>query len=61
MTSPAVPQTNKLVPYTPGGSPEVDGITILYLKKEFAAIQRSLKSQQQIMVQLEARLKAIGA
>lgn len=60
MPTPATPQTNKLVGYTPQGTPTVDGITIAYLKKEFATLQTSIRSMQAVMRQLEARIAALG-
>ncbi len=56
----SVPQTNKLVAYTPQGAPIVDGITLQYLKKEFANLQNSIKSIEEIMHQLEARMITAG-
>lgn len=60
MATPATPQTNQLVPYVPQGSPSINGITTIYLKREFTAIQNSIASLRQVMVELEARLAAGG-
>ena len=60
MATPAVPQTNKLVGYVPQGAPQVQGITPVYLLREFNNIRTAIKSIQQIMEQLEARLASGG-
>jgi hypothetical protein len=53
-------QTNKLIAYTPQSVPTVDGVTLVYLQREFKAIQTAIKSIQTVMRELETRIAALG-
>lgn len=61
MPTPATPQTNKLRPYKAPASPALDGLTVTYVQQELRKLETVIKVQNQVMVQLEARLAAIGA
>jgi hypothetical protein len=58
VTTPTVPQSNKLVPYRAPSSPSLDGVTVPYLNTEWRKLEQSIRTFQQVIVQLEQRLAA---